>query len=319
MNAVNWEHVESLVDRRIDFEHNHIWPFKGSFPIDVRYLVLDRRQEVPLHRPDHLEVVVFDSGELGYEVEKSVCLLAKNDIIIVGNHLHHRCVQSGSSGPQPRATILSFLPETVHSGVPLADDLEYLMPFNGLGSSIPNVIHSDPGLCREIRELTEKIRQAIPCETGRSRLAIRTYLKMVLLALLNRCEDDTAARAAFHRQRDISACLAPVFEHVQKHYGESIRIADMSRKCAVSTCRFMSLFKEGTGQSFIEYLNRFRVAMAKELLANSDRSICEIGLETGFCNQSYFGLVFRRIAGETPLSYRRKAAGAARPVSVRLQ
>lgn len=319
MNSVNWEHVESLVDRRIDIRNNHIWPFQGSFPIDVRFLVLDRRHEVPLHRPDHLEVVVFDSGELGYEVENKACVVGKNDVIIVGNHIHHRCVQLSSSGCQPRATILSFLPETVHSGIPLTDDLEYLMPFNGQGSSIPNVIHSDPGLSREIRELTERIRQAIPGESGRSRLAIRTFLKMALLALLNRYEEDATARAVFHRQRDIASCLAPVFEHVQKHYGEPIRVADMSRKCAVSTCRFMSFFKEGTGQSFVEYLNRFRVAVAKNLLANTDRSICEIGLETGFCTQSYFGLVFRRVTGETPLSYRRKALNETCGGPVRLQ
>jgi hypothetical protein len=56
---MNWEHVDSLVDRRIDTQKTHVWPFKSSFPVDVRFLILDRRQEVPLHRPDHLEVVVF--------------------------------------------------------------------------------------------------------------------------------------------------------------------------------------------------------------------------------------------------------------------
>jgi hypothetical protein len=32
--------------------------------------------------PDHLEVVVFESGELGYEVENKTCVLGKNDVII---------------------------------------------------------------------------------------------------------------------------------------------------------------------------------------------------------------------------------------------
>ncbi len=59
-----------------------------------------------------------------------------------------------------------------------------------------------------------------------------------------------------------------------------------------------------TGQSFVAYLNSFRVARAQELLASTDQAISEISLETGFCNQSYFGVIFRRITGVTPLQYR---------------
>ncbi|HVP49199.1 MAG TPA: helix-turn-helix domain-containing protein, partial [Bryobacteraceae bacterium] len=54
----------------------------------------------------------------------------------------------------------------------------------------------------------------------------------------------------------------------------------------------------------------FRVARAQELLAATDRAISEISLETGFCNQSYFGVIFRRITGMTPLEYRMEHNGA---------
>lgn len=318
-SVVNWEHVDSLVDRRIDVGKNHIWPFGSSVPIDVRFLVLDRRREIPLHRPDHLEVVVFESGELGYEVENKACVLGKNDVIIVGNHIHHRCLPVCSPGQQPRATVLSFLPEAVHSGVPLNDDLQYLMPFTLQGPTISNVIRSNPSLSQEVQEFSEKIRQALPIETVHSRLAIRTYLKMILLSLTNYCAEDRAASAAFNRQRDVIARLEPAFEYIQKHYDEPIRIADVSRKCAASPCRFMSFFKESTGESFVEYLNRFRVAKAKDLLATTNRTISDIGLDTGFCNQSYFGVVFRRIAGMTPLNYRKQAAGGVGGETLKLQ
>ncbi len=212
-SSANWEHVDSVVDQRIDPGRNHVWPF-AAFPIDVRCLVLDRHREVPLHRPDHLEVVVFESGELGYEVGNQACILGRNDVIIVGNQIHHRCLPPSSSQRRPRATVLSFLPETLHSGIPLNDDLEYLMPFSLQGPEVSNVIHADPGLSREVREFIERIRQALPVETDRSRLAMRTFLKMVLLALVNHCAEDRAARAAFNRRRDITARLAPAFEHI---------------------------------------------------------------------------------------------------------
>jgi AraC-like DNA-binding protein len=316
--VMKWEHVDSLVDRRIDTERTHVWPFKGAFPVDVRFLILDRRREVPLHRPDHLEVVVFESGELGYEVENSTCTLSKNDIIIVGSHIHHRCLPFRSPQRMPRTIVLSFLPQTVHSGIPMNDDLQYLMPFNLTVPSVSNVIRANSGVSREIRELIDKIFCELPGDTERSRLTIRTYLKVVLLILSNYCADHATGRVAFNRQRDAAARLAPAFEHLQLHYDEPIRVAEVARLCAASTCRFMNLFKEVTGQSFVVYLNRFRVDKAKDLLANTNKTISEIGLETGFCNQSYFGVVFRRTTGETPLEFRLSANNVAR-VGVRLQ
>ena len=123
--------------------------FATPFAVDVRFLTLDRRTEIPLHRPDHLEVVVFESGEQLYEVENNICTLHKDDVIIVGNRISHRCLPAGSAQRPARTIVLSFLPQTVHSGIPFGDDLQYLMPFNLQGPSVPNVIHANPALSRE--------------------------------------------------------------------------------------------------------------------------------------------------------------------------
>jgi AraC family transcriptional regulator, transcriptional activator of pobA len=310
---LKWERADSFVDRQINAEKSHVWPFGNSYPVDVRFLILDRRRDIPLHRPDHLEVVIFESGELAYEVEDSTCTVAKKDVLVVGDRLRHRCLRLGASQPQARFVVLSFLPQTVHCGTPLGDDIQYLMPFSLKGPSVPNVIPGKTGLSREILDLIERIRPELPGASERSRLAIRTYLKMILLALVNYCSEIGETREVFDRHRDAVGRLAPIFEHLQKHYDEPIRVNDAARLCAASSCCFMNLFKEVTGQSFVAYLNRYRVAKAQSLLAATNKAISEISLETGFCNQSYFGAVFRRITGMTPLAYRLHDAGTALP------
>jgi AraC-like DNA-binding protein len=212
---------------------------------------------------------------------------------------------------QARTLVLSFLPQTVHCGTPLGDDVQYLMPFTLQGSAVPNVILAKTGISREIRDLIEKIRTEIPGETERSRLAIRTYLKMILLGLVNYYSEMGVGREAFDRQREAVGRLVPIFEYLQQHYDEPIRVNHAARLCAASSCCFMNLFKEVTGQSFVAYLNKFRVAKAQNLLTASNKAISDISLETGFCNQSYFGVVFRRISGMTPLAYRLKHGGEA--------
>jgi AraC-like DNA-binding protein len=305
-----WERADSFVDRQINPEKLHVWPFGGPFPIDVRYLILDRSHAVPLHRPDHLELVLFESGELAYEVEDNTCSVSKNDIIVVGNRLRHRCVPLRNSQPEARTVVLSFLPQTVHSGAPLGDDVQYLMPFS-LMRSKPNVIPGKAGLSREVFDLIGRIHHEMPGATERSRLAIRTYLKMILLTVVNHCSEMEGAGEAFGRRREAVDRLAPIFDYLKQHYDEPVRVKDAARLCAVSSCCFMSLFKEVTGLSFVAYLNHYRVAKAQGLLAASSKPISAIGMETGFCTQSYFGMVFRKVTGMTPLDYRVQAGQTA--------
>jgi len=78
----------------------------------------------------------------------------------------------------------------------------------------------------------------------------------------------------------------------------------------MSESHFMSSFKQVTGLSFMKYLNQHRIQRAQALLAKTDRSIADISLDTGFCDQSYFGAVFRRLAGITPAAYRRRTTGS---------
>jgi AraC-like DNA-binding protein/quercetin dioxygenase-like cupin family protein len=309
MSNLTWEHVGSFVDRQIKADQSHVWPFANGFPVDVRCLIMDRRHVVPMHRPDHLEVVVFESGELGYEVEDRACTLHKNDVIVVGDSIRHRCGPIGASGREARSVVLSFQPELLHSGAPLGDDVQYLMPFRLQDSSVPNVIPACKGLSREILDFIERIRGELPGTSERSRLAIKTYMRMILLILVNHYSELGEARASLARHQNNLRRLAPALEHIEQHYDEPIRVEEASRMCAMSACCFMLLFKQLTGQSFVAHLNHFRINKAQNLLASTDKSISEIGLEVGFCNQSYFGVIFRRLTGMTPYDCRKNRAG----------
>ena len=301
---VSWERVNSLVDRQINAQHLHIWPFPHSCLVDVRFLIMDRRHSIPKHRPDHLEVVVFESGEMGYEYEDRLSTLRKDDVLVAGDHIRHRCLPLGKSQREARAVVLSFLPKSVDSGAPRIDDVQYLMPFKLLAASFPNVIPAGTGVAREISDLITRIHGELPGACERSRLAIKTYLKMVLLILVNHYSELSATRQSLVLHQSNIGRLVPLFEYIEQHYHEPIRVNHAARLCAMSDCCFMHLFKEVTGQSFVAYLNRFRVERAQYLLAATDKAIVEVSLETGFCNQSYFGAIFRRITGMTPFEFR---------------
>ena len=94
--------------------------------------------------------------------------------------------------------------------------------------------------------------------------------------------------------------------YISENCGNTIQVGDAARMCGMSETQFMSSFKHVTGVSFMKYLNQYRIQQAQDLLVRTDRSIADISLDTGYCDQSYFGAVFRKLAGTTPAAYRRR-------------
>ncbi|EIK95726.1 AraC family transcriptional regulator [Pseudomonas sp. M47T1] len=82
-------------------------------------------------------------------------------------------------------------------------------------------------------------------------------------------------------------------------------IADIAKACSLSRSHFSRAFKRTTGQSPRDWLLSARLSRAKELLADGNVPIAQVGLDCGFADQSHFTRVFTRCLGTTPFAWRR--------------
>ncbi|WP_459602018.1 hybrid sensor histidine kinase/response regulator transcription factor [Dysgonomonas reticulitermitis] len=78
----------------------------------------------------------------------------------------------------------------------------------------------------------------------------------------------------------------------------------ISRNMAMSRSALNTKLKLLTDISIGEYINKFRMMRAVQLLSNKSLSIQDISEKTGFTNQRYFSTVFKKIYGTTPSLYR---------------
>ena len=72
---------------------------------------------------------------------------------------------------------------------------------------------------------------------------------------------------------------------------------------------FSKLFKEATGENFIEYLTNIRIEKAKDLLLNSDIAMKELCSMCGYQDPNYFSRTFKKNVGLTPTEYKEKCLG----------
>ncbi len=80
----------------------------------------------------------------------------------------------------------------------------------------------------------------------------------------------------------------------------------LSKRFNYSKSYISHMFKRESGYTLKEYCNLLKIEDAKILLEESNTSVTNIALSVGYNNFSYFINTFKRITGETPLSYRKK-------------
>lgn len=87
---------------------------------------------------------------------------------------------------------------------------------------------------------------------------------------------------------------------------KSFSLQDICSELYLSTSQFSALFKDGTGQTFVEYLTELRIDEAKRLLKSTDLKSYEVADRVGYQDPRYFSSIFKKVTGLTTTEYRKE-------------
>lgn len=93
---------------------------------------------------------------------------------------------------------------------------------------------------------------------------------------------------------------------VAKHYADPNPVSIMVRESGLPATTFARRFKRATGYNPMDYVHTVRIEEAKELLANKNSTVNEIGYQVGYEDPASFRRLFKRKTGTTPSNYRRR-------------
>lgn len=157
--------------------------------------------------------------------------------------------------------------------------------------------HNDTDVTELINKL---IRICTSSDTGKNIFADLS-LKELLIRILQSQNLQQSAHEASSESNN--SRLHYVLQYIHDHLTERIPVDMLSKKAYLSRNIFFKWFKEQFGITPLEYINRERIRLARQLLADDRNTISQVSLECGFSDVNYFVRAFKRSEGLTPGAY----------------
>lgn len=96
-----------------------------------------------------------------------------------------------------------------------------------------------------------------------------------------------------------------IMMYIHNNYKKPIDLQDISNSIYVSTSYMCRRFKKEAGMTILEYLTKFRLMVASELLTSTNMKINKIGIAVGYQNNETFVKTFKKNLGLTCVQYRK--------------
>lgn len=100
--------------------------------------------------------------------------------------------------------------------------------------------------------------------------------------------------------------IIDIISYMNLHYQNKINLDMLAAHVHLSKYYLCRLFQEVTGATIVEYLTNLRIAQAQKLLINSEFTIQEIALRTGFTSAVHFSRTYHDIYGVSPCQARQQ-------------
>ena len=160
-----------------------------------------------------------------------------------------------------------------------------------------------------VQEFLKKLK-AEPPEVSESVVDIKLVPKVIESVEMTKAyliEEFTAALQARDRASNdrYGSVIRDAKEYIRANFSQSdLSLNRIAVHIGVSPSYFSSIFKQETGQSFVEYLTQVRMERACELLKCTSYRTSEIWEQVGYNDSHYFSAAFKKAMGQSPKEYK---------------
>lgn len=252
--------------------------------------------DLPMHTHDFVEIAYISEGRGIHYVGGEQLFVEPGDLFVIAMGTPH--VFRPLSIEQDRSIMI----------INCIFERNYIKRFLGVlpnAASIEQLFHLDPYTYRyyknqqnEVGPLVEKLYMEYTRRIPEYQLLLNTQM-LYLISILYRYETQGISQLTIRNR------FEPVFQYINIHFNEIMKIETLAALIPISVSHFQRLFKHIVGQSFTEYVQTLRINKSCELLRITSKSVGEISAMVGYNDLTFFHVVFKKKTGTSPHQYRK--------------
>lgn len=271
---------------------------------DDKMVVMPYRQmDMEMHNHLFFELAYITGGTAKHILDDSVSVVQRGDYFIVDYGSLHGYRDSKD------LTLINclFLPELIDETLVDCRSFDQLLKvcliryYRQYYSQTPanRIFHDEDGrILSLIMEMQEEYDKK---DIGFSEV-LRGKLMEILILTIRKIAKEQIERL---NPKAESTVILKTITYLRVNYKERAVLKEFCEKHHYSLQYISRKFKQETGLTALEYLQRIRIEKSCELLAGSDMAISEIIHEVGYTDAKFFHKVFRRMLHMSPAEYRK--------------
>lgn len=267
--------------------------------------------EPHLHVHDFIEISYVASGTGIHILGEKEYEVRKGDLFLINYHIPHE-FRSYPSDLKAPLTIYNcvFKPDFIDVNLidykEFSDVIQYLS-FRSIFSLETDDINDVKILGGENSEL-EAIFEKMLSEYRQKKAGylelLRVYLIELLIKLFRVLKSSAENKngSLTHHARLIEDSM----QYLKQNYMEGLKLNELASKSFLSPTYFCKLFKDYTGITVSEYIQRLRIEEACHLLVKTNYKVIAIAQMVGYKDLKHFNEIFKKQTGITPSMYRKR-------------
>ena len=249
------------------------------------------------HYHPEIELVYIDQGNASRHIGNHISRFSNGDLLLIGSGVPHRSFTEDLYGEYTEVVVQwkpDFLGDKFFNQ-PELQNINALLEKSQSGISFG----------QETRKEVAPLMLQIYNQQGMDRV-------LTLLTILHLLANSTAYELLHAGDYDLvyktndKERIDAILAFVKRNYAQKVDLQEVAAIACLTKQSFCRYFKQCTGLTFFDYLNRFRISRATDLICSSSFSVGQISQKCGFQNLSTFNKQFKRHTSLTPLSYRQK-------------
>ena len=236
------------------------------------------------HIHDAFEIYYMKEGNCTYHIGENTYKVLPGDVILIPGNTSHRTTYGGVAHTRLLVNCsYDYIPK------PVLERLETIGP-----------LYRNIKVISQLEELFAKIEHEYSHADVLSAEVLKCFTAELMFVMLRHKNEHEKAVTD-------SNFITTVQEYIQNNYMNEVKLSAIAEMLSVSQEHLSRVFKQETGIGFKEYLVRFRLQKAEDMLKHeTGRAVSEVAYACGFNDGNYFSYKFKKAYGVSPTEIRRK-------------